>query len=357
MWIETFSHRARAGIKPLVDHLGAVKYLRQIYVETLMLGERAKFSMVGWPPVSSTILLTGSGRSGTTWLADVLCTFSGTQQIFEPLHPRYNPDISRITGWEWDEKKTHHEHKILYLPPEPEMPEWTSLLEKALTGRSRNYFTDSSRTSFFPMRFLVKDIWTNLMLGYIAKRFDPKIIYILRHPCAVVHSRLGVNWAANVEDILSQPQLVSDYLTDVEEDIRCEKDIIGAHAVWWAVENLVALRQLQHVPHFLVYYEDLFLHPQETLESIVAWLGLDNLPPAINRVFDKPSRTSHLTQSGHGHINHLAAWKDDLAKADQHRILNWANRLGLSMYNSDILPNTLALAGPNDFVKIKVADK
>ena len=39
------------------------------------------------------IFLAGSGRSGTTWLSNIIAAMSGTQEIFEPLHPLWNKEF------------------------------------------------------------------------------------------------------------------------------------------------------------------------------------------------------------------------------------------------------------------------
>ena len=36
---------------------------------------------------SRPVIIAGSGRSGTTWVLDGLCTANGRRSIFEPLHP------------------------------------------------------------------------------------------------------------------------------------------------------------------------------------------------------------------------------------------------------------------------------
>jgi hypothetical protein len=338
MRAKSLSQRIRTGIKPIADSLGIGGWLRQAYVEMLMVGERTKFSLTGRPPLSSTILLAGSGRSGTTWLADALCRLPGVQQIFEPMHPRFNPDVRRIIGWDKAKETRSDAFNPTYLSDDPERPEWSVAIERALTGRTRNYFTDSARTSFFPDRFLVKDIWINLMLGYIAKRFSPKIIYILRHPCAVVDSRLGVKWSVNVQDILSQSELVEDYLLDFVSDIESETDILGAHAVWWAVENFVALQQLKQFPHFVVYYEDMIIHPERVLKSLLSWLGYETFPSVIYYMLNEPSRTSNHTPGDHGNSKRLASWKSNISQAEQSKILEWAERFELNMYGTEVLP-------------------
>jgi len=42
----------------------------------------------------NTILVAGSGRSGTTWLGDIIGSSAGFLSLFEPFDPRHVPDIN-----------------------------------------------------------------------------------------------------------------------------------------------------------------------------------------------------------------------------------------------------------------------
>lgn len=316
----------------ILDGAGAGQFVRQTYIELMQIGERAKFGLSGRPCVETSILLAGSGRSGTTWITDVLCALPGVQQIFEPLFPPWNERVRQITGWD----KRDPYIRSVYLRPAEEHAEWESLWHTILTGKFRNYWTDYERTSWFPNRFLIKEVRANLMLGWLYRKFQPRIVYLLRHPCAVVYSRLAAPqpWHADVQDILRQEKLVEDHLSPWAAAIERETDPLGAHAVWWAVENLVALRQLQGIPHALVFYEDLVLHPQETLERLLPWLGVERMPKKAHSLLPQPSRMSNLTLGYRDAQDRLSRWQNSLSVEEQRRILSWAERLDVTVYDA-----------------------
>jgi hypothetical protein len=328
------SRRIRHSVKQVTEPLKLDDFFRQSYVEIMQIGEHVKFSLYGRPRASSTILIAGSGRSGTTWLSELLCSVENIQTIFEPLHPGFNPEVRKLTGW--DERAPYF--REIYLPSKVESPGWTILLEKVLRGRIRNYWTDYERNHLFPDNFLVKDIWTNMMLKYIYDHFQPRIIYMLRHPCAVVHSRLTVGWHATVNDILSQDELVNDYLSEWIKPIKKEDDLAGAHTVWWAVENMVALDQLKEIPHKIVLYEELMLEPAQVLGDLLVWLGSGTTPNGLIEKVNKDSRMSNKKITYKDGIDRLTRWQKSLPIADQRRVLGWASRMGLDVYDSDPFP-------------------
>lgn len=302
----------------------------------MIAGERVKFGWHGRPSPATSIILAGSGRSGTTWITDVLCALPGVQQIFEPLFPLWNERVRQITGWD----KRDPYLRSIYLRPEEEDPDWEDLWRRILSGGFRNYWTDYERTSWFPHRFLVKEVRANLMLGWLYRKFQPRIVYLLRHPCAVVYSRLAAPqpWHAEVRDILKQENLVEDYLKPWVAEIERETDLLGAHAVWWAVENRVALNQLQGIPHALLFYEDLVMRPRAVLESLLPPLGVERIPQKVFNLLPQPSRMSNHSLAYRDAQDRLSRWQISFSVEEQKRILSWAARLGVEAYDAEPYP-------------------
>ena len=308
--------------------------------------EQAYFTMRPCPHPSSTTLLAGSGRSGTTWLADMLTMGTRTQQIFEPLHPYWIPEVRKLAGW----TKELHRMRLLYLRPDGVYPEWEALLTRVLSGRVRSWgWTDYQRTSYFPERYLIKMIRANLMLGYLYNTFHLPIIYIMRHPCAVTLSRLQTKSFCNVGDLLAQETLVEDHLRPWVGEIEGARDRLGALAVWWAVENRVAQRQLQSIPHLLLTYEDLILEPEREFNRAFAFLGLTRLAPYAEAI-QTPSRTSRGAVYASA-VERLGHWQNKLSDEEQKRILSWAHRLGVDLYDQGLMP-TRAMRADSYQVKV-----
>lgn len=307
---------------------------KRALVELTMLGERARFGLLGRPDASSAILVAGSGRSGTTWLMSVLSSARGVQPIFEPLYPAASPRAHRLTGFRGHDRRFLSSH---YLRPGGDYPEWERFLGDALTGKIRSYWTDFERASVFPSRFAIKLIRANLMLGYIHDHFRPSIVYITRHPCAVVNARIGLGWRSTVADILRQDALVEDHLRPHVDRIAMETDPLGTHAVWWAVENLVATTELATRPHYRLAYEELCLRPVELARDLAEWLEI-RLPRRLEPIVRRPSRLSRRTQSELTVEERLSLWKEQLDADGQRRVLSWARRLGLEEYDEGLLP-------------------
>lgn len=257
---------AKSGL----DRAGVGYPLRQAYVHARSVGERAVHLVYGRPGPESAVLVAGAGRSGTTWLGELLCHRARMQEIFEPLLPFWSEDVRTLTGWRADNPT----FEMIYLRPHEAYAGWHSYLYRVLTGRVRNYWTDANRTCWFPTRYLVKEIRMNLMLGFIAHHFRPKIVFILRNPIDVVASRLALGWRVDLNDAFTQETLMADHLAPWMDQLRAVSDPVEQHAAWWAVENLVALRQLADYAHEVVVYEVLAEDPVRVTTALRNRLGI-----------------------------------------------------------------------------------
>lgn len=321
----------RAMMKGAIRRLGLEEPVLQGLFAARLLAEQAYFIVRGRPQPSEAILVVGSARSGTTWLGNIVAATPGTQLIFEPLNPNWIREAQRLTG----QDTTRRYILSWYLQAGGRYPEWHNFLERVLRGQVRHRWTDAERTATFPRRFAIKMVRANLMLGYLYDNFQPRIIYLVRHPCAVIASRLYFDWRSELAWLLRQQALVEDYLLPWLGLMAREEDILGAHTISWAVENMVATRELVGRPHLAVTFEELCLEPEKQADRIFDWLGLKQ-PAGLAALMQRPSRLSRAAYEST--VARLSSWQKQLSQEEQRRILDWAHRLGITLYNDTILP-------------------
>ena len=209
------------------------------------------------------VFLAGTGRSGTTWLSDVVNHRRAYRYVFEPFYP------AKVQAFA-------HFRPRQYLRPDDRREEYLAPARKVLTGTLRDPWTDRFHRAFVARRRLIKDIRANLLLGWLRANFPGlPIILLLRHPCAVVASRLALGWKDNLFETMEQRDLVEDFLLPVEGDIRAARDDFERHLFLWAIDNYVPLRQFGPGELHLVFYENLLAHPKEELRRLFAFLGED----------------------------------------------------------------------------------
>ncbi|WP_273887996.1 sulfotransferase family protein [Rubrobacter naiadicus] len=226
------------------------------------------------------VFVAGSGRSGTTWLAEALCARGGCRLIFEPFCP-------------WRVGTVHHFSSKQYLRPDDARPEYLDPARAIVTGRIRDRWTDRLHKSFVARRRVIKDIRANLLLGWLHHNFpEMPLILIIRHPCAVAASRLSLGWRDNLEEVLSQRDLLEDFLRPFEHQIRRAGTPFERHVFLWCIDNYVPLAQLGPGALHVVFYEELLADPQTTLTRLFRALGEDRPPGRVLRSLRRPSATS-----------------------------------------------------------------
>lgn len=289
--------------------------------------------------------LAGSGRSGTTWLGQVLAAPRGNALMFEPLRfwlERSPPDLTPpILG----------ATERPYFRPDTPVPSWERHVDRILRGSgfTRRSLFSATRADDRPAalwrvltgkRLLIKEIRSNLMVGWLARTFGLRVVLLLRHPCATVASQARLGWGTKrkvIDALLEQPELVQDHLKDDLERLDSGAlDTTAARlAARWAVENRVALAMAASDDRILpVAYEDLLVRPRPELERIFSFLGWEPNQPDWRRVL------SAATTSGAGAsaAERLRSWRAKLSPRDAARVLDVVRSLGVDVYDEDDLP-------------------
>jgi len=140
--------------------------------------------------IENSIFIAGSARSGTTWLAETLSNYFKYRHIFEPFDPRINSMFKYFPYKISNLKIPFHPR---YIPPNYENLKFKEIFEKIITGRICNIRTDRFNYFFRPEGRVIKSIRSSYFLKWMRNNF-PKlpIIFIIRHPCAVVLSRINM---------------------------------------------------------------------------------------------------------------------------------------------------------------------
>lgn len=224
------------------------------------------------------VLISGSPRSGTTWLSELVNHDNSYRRVFEPFHPGKVRDFRAFQSRQ-------------YLRPDDRRGEYLEPVRRALSGELRSRWTDRGGPVLAGRR-LVKEVRANLLLGWISANFPGlPIVLLLRNPRDVVASRLALGWGDNLSGTMGQEDLVRDHLLPMEAGIRAAADPFERHLFLWCIDNYVPLRQLSPNDAHLLFYENLVHSPEKELRSLFAYLGEPFAPNVLSRL-DLPSPTS-----------------------------------------------------------------
>jgi hypothetical protein len=273
-------------------------------------------------------VLAGSGRSGTTWLGNILAAGPARRVVFEPFDYRKVPEAASLP-------------LRPYARPDGHYPQWEKAARLALTGRLDNGWVNQEGRRWWAWRVLVKEIRANLMLGWIHERFHPRILLAMRHPCAVVASRLKLKWETHLDVFLDQPELVEDYLRPFLGLIHAAGSDVHAHAVMWCIENLVPLRQFAARPELkwqICTYEQLYNDPLCEAAKVLNGLGLP-LNVAARRVVNQVSSVTRADSAIRRGVNPLEAWRSELTHGQITEVLAVVRAFDIRLYGDDLMPD------------------
>lgn len=301
-------------------------------------------------------VIAGSGRSGTTWVLDALASANSLRPVFEPLHPylsevgaRYayralsandhHPDLEqflldacagrRIRLW------TKYRRQLSRLfPPPGELR--TEDAAARLLIRWRKFLRDLPDLLIAARRRdpLLKCIRANLMLGWLARRSDCRIVLVVRHPGAVIESELRGEW--NAEFALNRFK-ADDWLHELTGNryrALLERPLspIEALAVRWVIENQWPVEQAATNGVTVVHYERLKSSPDTEWQRVCSALDLPCRPEAT--VLARPSQQSAITGSAAiERRSREPRWLDSLSKEQVDLIQRILDRTQFDLYS------------------------
>jgi hypothetical protein len=231
------------------------------------------------------ILVTGTHRSGTTWIGKMLAADSSTAYISEPLNVLHRPGVFRAKVKHWYQYICE-DNQAEYIPAFNDLLEFDyHLWDEIRSLRSRRDFLRMGRDFLIfynglmrGQRALIKDPFAVFSGEWFATCLKCKVVIAVRHPAAFVSSLKRLNWPFDFQDLLDQPLLMRDFLEPYREQMEAAKtdDVIGQSALLWNVIYRSVHTMIERNSDILaVRHEDLSLDPVNGYRKLYESLGLD----------------------------------------------------------------------------------
>jgi hypothetical protein len=274
------------------------------------------------------VFLAGVGRSGTTWVSNIMNYDNRYRDMFEPFHSHYVYESRRFIY-------------PLYVRPEEKLGNHLRQARRILTGQIRHPWIDHNNRRFVVDRRLIKEIRANLWLKWLKTNFpELPIILLFRHPCAVAESRLALEWPTRLGQYLAQEQLMSDHLESFRDLMMAAQTPFERHIIAWCLQYYVPLRQFQPEEIHVAYYENFIAKPEQEVANLFGYLK----QPYDSRVFDsmaKRSATTYLRGAARADMrtNLADSWRKHFDLKEIRRAVELLARFGLgTIYGDAPLP-------------------
>ena len=248
------------------------------------------------------LVVAGSGRSGTTWVVDSISKANNLRTIFEPLHPTVVKGASNyayqfIDKDSLDEKLRKFFDKIFageinniwvnYRVRKdrlkPKITNICSMMEAKILYSRYKKLNYRKYQPYIYSRPITKFIRANLILSWIKINYDARIIFLVRHPGAVVESKLrmvGNDWEPQIilEKYCRDSLLKRAFLHKHEKLLDTANSPIEKQTIIWCIENIIPLNESRRNNYCVVYYENLVNYPEYEWTRIMKYLKLKSIP-------------------------------------------------------------------------------
>ncbi len=305
-------------------------------------------------------IIAGFGRSGTTWIQDVLAKANSMRAVFEPMHPRHVEGADAFA------------HR--YISENNQEPELFQFLHRYFCGNYRSLWADyrlikhhllprrHHLTSFQEIRKLrkrylafrdnflrynkqrqnprriVKIIRANMMLSWLQAKFSARIVFVIRHPAAVVLSQMNARRSWDPYSYIDRYRADSGLLEILDANTRRllfqTLEDIEAYTLCWCIENTVALEQANRQGILVVHYERLMSRGLPEWQRILSALDLEKMPD--QQLIMKPSQQAWGQKATDSTLLlNYASWMANIDKSVLARVQRILDATGMNVYSVD----------------------
>ncbi len=297
------------------------------------------------------ILVTGSHRSGSTWVGQMIARSPAVIYIHEPFNIEPHPGHF---GGKFDYWFTYvcDSNAALYEPYlrdrlAPTYPLATKLRASKRpghVGRSLAAWARFNAGKRPGQRPLMKDPLAVFSADWLARTFDMSVIMLIRHPAAFAGSIKQANWSHPFQHFLDQPLLMRDHLSEFESEIRLfaatEQDIVDqAILLWNLIHATILTYQSCHPAWHFVRHEDISVAPGETFGQIYDYLDLDYSPTIRDDIVqfsqsearDAADPTVSIRRDS---LYNLDRWRDRLTSEEVDRVQAGTDAISRHFYDA-----------------------
>jgi hypothetical protein len=240
--------------------------------------------MHGDPP--GPVLVTGSHRSGSTFVGKMLSLSGELGYIREPFSVLHRPGVLNVRFPYWF-PYICAKNEAPYLQPVRDMLgfhyQTIAALKAVRVPRDAAAIVhdqwEFARYRRRHARPLLKDPIAVFSAGWLSDTFDAQVIVLIRHPAAFASSLMKYVWVHPFDHFLKQPLLVRDLLSPFAQELKeyatTEREIIDQAIVLWNVIHHAILQYRATRPGWRFFrHEDIAREPIERFGEMFEYLGI-----------------------------------------------------------------------------------
>jgi hypothetical protein len=269
----------------------------------------ALWLLAKWQVGKRPLLIAGHGRSGTTWVGNVLAKAPRVLYCFEPGSPVVRREGGQDTWFR-------------YLRPGDRDHQMEQTFDTAFGGLpyGRGWRRGLWHRLIPGYRLVVKEVAAFMCLEWLVERYDPAVLVVIRHPCPTILSELkqGTDAEASRLAMLRQPHLWDGRLPEQRAALEQAQTPVEILAAIWALRQRVLADALARHPAWpLVFYEALCAEPVAQFRHLFQSSGLAWTPQVEQYVIQSSTTQAAGLYSGRRLSAHQTdRWRQEMRPAE-----------------------------------------
>lgn len=297
------------------------------------------------------ILVTGSHRSGTTWVGRTITQHRKARYVQEPFNVNHSNRymMLQLENWYSDydyinlQQQSDIEASFSRLfDMTPYSHAVANLNAQQISWRTfpRGVRDILSETIFSPS-ILVKDPLALFSAGWLYKTYDLYVVCMIRNPMAFVGSLKKAGWEFDFNNFLAQENLIEERLLDYKNDIKLcidSDDFIFKASILWNILHYIIIGYKKSYPDWMfVKYEEIALDPISEYKKIFDYVQLDFHDGIIQYIdaFTTSQSTKNIQTNSYvprDSIASLSSYKSRLSPKEIEDIKSYTAKIGSVFY-------------------------
>lgn len=291
------------------------------------------------------ILISGSHRSGSTWIGTIIALSSEVNYIYEPFNIGFKRYWAPLRYW----------FEYVAIDDDPERQKiFLQYMHRFVKGTPKGFISDIAHIksygeakeitkryiSFFTQkRQLLKDPIAVMSIDWLTTNFNLDVILCIRHPAAFAASLKVKNWTFDFQWFGKQTKLINTKLAPYKEQIRKmsanEHNIIDqAILLWNMIHYRILSYQEKQKEWFFIKHEDISRNPVQEFSILYDKLNLTFTEEIANKI-RRMSETSETGGLKRNSVENISSWKDKLKTEEIERIKIGTQEIANHYYSQD----------------------
>ena len=289
------------------------------------------------------ILVTGSHRSGSTWLGKMIALSPEVGYIHEPLNPISNrPGKFRLNLKNWYQyvedlpaDKAYQSYKQTLSFSYSISDELNYIKNWRDIARMVRDFSSFKWCSLTSKRPLLKDPFALFSVDWLSERFDLFVIILIRHPAAFVSSLKKANWHFPFDNLLVQDNLINTRLykfsASIKDAAENDLDIVEQGILLWNIIHDTIYNYWKLFGHseswIFLRHEDVSASPEEEYGWIYNRLGLKYTKKIKEGIRDYSTSDNYSTSGNPTDMSKARGKQQRIKRDSKANRMAWKNQL------------------------------